>query len=115
MDKTREILGEINAKAEENYSDFLQSGDKLYAWALANCLDSEEQSDALSETALSGYLEKCSDLAQERLLKPLMHFNEPIDKLLAAFNDPKSGERMEARKELQNRFPKQDWKTQIAI
>lgn len=115
MKKTREILGEINAKAEENYSDFLHSGDKLYAWALANCLDSDEKSEALNETALSGYLEKCSDLAQERLLKPLMHFNEPIDKLLAAFNDQKSGERMEARKELQNRFPKQDWKTQIAI
>lgn len=115
MDKTREILNEINAIAEEDYSAFLKSGDKLYALALTRCLDSEGQDDTLNETALRGYIDKCSDLAQERLHKPLMHFNEPINELLSSFKNPKSGERMEARKELQSRFPFQDWKTQIAI
>ncbi len=115
MEKTKEILKEIIGIAERDYFGFVGSTDRVYAIALASCLDDETRSRMTRDSPLEEYLEKCQELAERCAAAPLSRVNRPIKEVLADFTNPQSGRRQTARKELQERFATQSFKDQIAI
>lgn len=115
MELTKEILKEINGLAESDYYGFVRSSDRVYAAALARCLEEKTRSRLTEGTPLESYLEKRQELAQQRAAKSFSRVNRPIREVLADFSNPRSGKRMDARKELQERFVAQSFKDQIAI
>lgn len=115
MDKTKEILKELIGFAERDYFGFVCSTDRVYAIALARCLDDETRSRLTGDTPLEDYLEKCQELAGQRGATPLSRVNRPIKDVITDFANPQSGKRQSSRKELQDRFAAQSFQDQIDI